>query len=165
MFSAGDRHALKQEGARNGVGKWRAAGGQWMNTSNNPVGLGNQPPWRGEPWDNHGDPGHGKSGKYPGHQDGPGACAGVRVDPEAPRPMARVRVGLRVSGTGRMWKRLFPGLQPRMDDNQVHPGAEWVLQPVWLMEIDGYPHETRLQAPERLCLGGWARGILQRELP
>ena len=27
-------------------------------------------------------------------------------------------------------KRLPPGLQPRMDDKQVHPGAEWVLQPV-----------------------------------
>ena len=29
-----------------------------------------------------------------------------------------------------MWKRWPPGLQPQMDDTQVHPGAEWVLQPV-----------------------------------
>ena len=29
-----------------------------------------------------------------------------------------------------MWKRSPPGLQLRMDDHQVHPGAEWVLQPV-----------------------------------
>ena len=51
-----------------------------------------------------------------------------------------------------------------MDDTQVHPGAEWVLQPVrdmgWWNVVDrekcftvgeGYPRETRLQAPERLC--------------
>ena len=29
-----------------------------------------------------------------------------------------------------MWKGSPPGLQPQMDDTQVHPGAEWVLQPV-----------------------------------
>ena len=29
-----------------------------------------------------------------------------------------------------MWKGSPPGLQPRMDDTQVHPGAKWVLQPV-----------------------------------
>ena len=57
-----------------------------------------------------------------------------------------------------------PGLQPWMDDTQVHPGAEWVLQPVrdgeWWNVFDrekssavgeGYPKETRLQAPNRLC--------------
>ena len=57
-----------------------------------------------------------------------------------------------------------PGLQPWMDDNQVHPGTEWVLQPVrdgeWWNVVDrekcsavgeGYPQETRLQAPKRLC--------------
>ena len=29
-----------------------------------------------------------------------------------------------------MWKRSPPGLQPRMDNNEVQPGADWVLQPV-----------------------------------
>ena len=51
-----------------------------------------------------------------------------------------------------------------MDDTQVHPGAEWVLQPLrdgeWWNVVDrekcsavgeGYPQETRLQAPNRLC--------------
>ena len=55
-------------------------------------------------------------------------------------------------------------IQPRIDDTQVHPGSEWVLQPVrggeWLNVVDrekcsavgeGYPQETRLQAPKRLC--------------
>ena len=63
-----------------------------------------------------------------------------------------------------MWKGSPPGLQLRMDDTQVHPGAEWVLQPVrdgewWNVVVrekcsavgDGYPQETRLQAPKRLC--------------
>ena len=53
----------------------------------------------------------------------------------------------------------------------MHPGAEWVLQPVrdgqWWNEGDrekcsalgeGYPQETRLQAPKRLCQGGKAGG-------
>ena len=69
------------------------------------------------------------------------------------------------------WKGSPPGLQPRMDDTQVHPGGEWVLQPVrdgeWWNVVDrekcsavgeGYPQETRLQAPERLWQGGKARG-------
>ena len=63
-----------------------------------------------------------------------------------------------------MWKGSSPGFQPRMDDTQVHPGAEGVLQPVrdeesWNVAErekccavgDGYPQETRLQAPKRLC--------------
>ena len=29
-----------------------------------------------------------------------------------------------------MWKGSPPGLQPQMHDTQVHPGAEWALQPV-----------------------------------
>ena len=29
-----------------------------------------------------------------------------------------------------MWKRSPPSLQARMDQNQVHPGAKWVLQPL-----------------------------------
>ena len=56
--------------------------------SNSPVGLGNQSPWTGEPWANHGGPGHGKSGKCPELWDGREVSAGVRVDPEAPRSMA-----------------------------------------------------------------------------
>ena len=63
-----------------------------------------------------------------------------------------------------MWKGSPPGLQPWMDDTQVHPRAEWVLQPVrdggWWNVVDrekcsavgeGYQQETRLQAPNRLC--------------
>ena len=69
-----------------------------------------------------------------------------------------------MSGTGGTWKGSPPGLQPWMDDTQVHPGAEWVLQPVrdgeWWNVVDrekcsavgeGYPQETRLQAPNRPC--------------
>ena len=56
--------------------------------SNSPVGLGNQSPWSGEPWANHGEFGHGKSGKCPEHQDGREASAGVRVDPQVSRSMA-----------------------------------------------------------------------------
>ena len=52
--------------------------------SNSPVGLRNQSPWTGEPWANHGEPGHGKSGKYPELRDGREVFAGVRVDPEVP---------------------------------------------------------------------------------
>ena len=37
-------------------------------------------------------------------------------------------------------KRLPPGLQPRMDGNQVRAGAKWVLQPVrpgeWWIVVD-----------------------------
>ena len=55
----------------------------------------------------------------------------------------------------------------------MHPGAEWVLQPVrdgeWWNVIErekcaavgeGYPQETRPQAPNRLCQGGKAGGSL-----
>ena len=52
--------------------------------SNNPVGSGNQSPWSGEPWANHGEPGHGKSGKCPELRDGREVSAGLRVDPEGP---------------------------------------------------------------------------------
>ena len=38
--------------------------------SNSPVGLGNQSPWSGEPWANHGEPGHRKSAKCPEHRNG-----------------------------------------------------------------------------------------------
>ena len=56
--------------------------------SNSPGGLRNQSPWSGEPWANHGEPGHGKWGKCPELQDGREVSAGVRVDPEAPGSMA-----------------------------------------------------------------------------
>ena len=78
-----------------------------------------------------------------------------------------------MSGTKEKWKGSPPGLQPRMDDTQVHPGAKWVLQPVrdgeWWYVVDrekcsavgeGYPQETRPQAPERLCQGGKAGGSI-----
>ena len=94
------------------------------------MGLGNRSPWRGEKLANHGELGHGKSGEYPGLGDGREVSTGVRVDLEAPGSMARVRVGSRVSGTRRTWKRSPLGLQPRMDDHQVHLGAKWVRQPM-----------------------------------
>ena len=56
--------------------------------SNSPLGLENQWPWSGEPWDNHEEPGHGKSGKCPELRDGREVSAGVRVDPEVPGSMA-----------------------------------------------------------------------------
>ena len=67
--------------------------------SNSPVGMGNQSPWSGKPWANHGEPGHGKSGKFPEPRDGREVSAGVRADPEAPGSRAGGRVGSRVSGT------------------------------------------------------------------
>ena len=56
--------------------------------SNSPLGLGNQLPWSGEPWTNHGEPGHGKLEKCPELRDGREVSAGVRVDPEVPGSMA-----------------------------------------------------------------------------
>ena len=56
--------------------------------SNSPVVLGNQSPWSGEPWANHGEPGHRKSGKCPELRDGREVSTGVRVDPEVPGSMA-----------------------------------------------------------------------------
>ena len=53
-----------------------------------PVGSGNQSPWSGEPWANHGEPGHGKSGKCPELRDSREVAAGVRVDSEVPGSMA-----------------------------------------------------------------------------
>ena len=62
--------------------------GRRIAPSNSPVGLGNQSPWSGEPWANHGKPGHTKSGKRPELRDGREVSAGVRVDPEVPGSMA-----------------------------------------------------------------------------
>ena len=56
--------------------------------SSSPMGLGNRSPWSGEPWANHGEPGHGKSGKCPELRDGREVSAGVRVDLEIPGSMA-----------------------------------------------------------------------------
>ena len=50
--------------------------------------LGNQSPWSGESWANHGEPDHGKSGKCPELRDGREVSAGVRVEPEVPGSMA-----------------------------------------------------------------------------
>ena len=90
----------------------------------------NQSPSNIEPWANHGEHDHWKSGKCLELRDGPEVSTGVRVDPEAPASMAGVHVGSPVRGTWGSLKRTPPGLKPRMDDNQVHPGAQWVLQPV-----------------------------------
>ena len=56
--------------------------------SNSTVGSGNQSPWTGEPWANHGEPGRGKSGKSSELREGREVSPGVRVDPEASRSMA-----------------------------------------------------------------------------
>ena len=56
--------------------------------SKSTVGLGNQSPCSGKPWANHGEPGHGKSGKCPELRDVREVSAGVRVDPEVPESMA-----------------------------------------------------------------------------
>ena len=68
----------------------------------------NQLPWSAEAWANHGEPGHGKSGKCPELRDSREVSAGVRVDPEAPGSMALVHVGSRVSGTWGNVERVAP---------------------------------------------------------
>ena len=67
--------------------------------SNRPVRLGNQSPWSGEPWANHGEPGHGKSGKCREPRDSREMSARVIADPEARGSRARVRVQSLVRGT------------------------------------------------------------------
>ena len=54
----------------------------------------------------------------------------MRVDPEAPRSAAWGHVGSCASRTRRTWKRSPHGLQPQIDDSQVHLSATWVLHPV-----------------------------------
>ena len=56
--------------------------------SNSPVGLGNQSPCSGEPLANHGEPSHGKSGKFPELRGGREVSAVVSVDIEVPGSMA-----------------------------------------------------------------------------
>ena len=56
--------------------------------SKSPMGFGNQSPWSSELWANHGEPGHGRSGKCPELRDGSELSAGVRVDPEVTGSMA-----------------------------------------------------------------------------
>ena len=46
------------------------------------MGSRSRSPWSGEPWANHGEPGHGKWEKCPELRDGREVSAGVRVDPE-----------------------------------------------------------------------------------
>ena len=62
----------------------REAGG----AKQQPHGIGKPVAMDGEPWANHGEPDHGKSGKCPELQDGPEVSAGVRVDLENPGSMA-----------------------------------------------------------------------------
>ena len=72
-----------------GKGEWDMGWeGRPKAPSNSPVGLGNQSPWSGEPWANHGEPDHGKSGKCPELRDGREVSAGMRVDLEIPGSMA-----------------------------------------------------------------------------
>ena len=72
-----------------GKGEWDMEwNGRPKAPSDSPLVLGNQSPWSGEPWANHGEPGHGKSGKCPELRDGREVSAGVRVDPEVPGSMA-----------------------------------------------------------------------------
>ena len=57
--------------------------------------------------------------------------AGVRVDPEFPWVNGlSTRRFTRERDQGEGAKGSPPGLQPRMDETKVHPGAEWVLQRV-----------------------------------
>ena len=70
-----------------------------------PRGIGNWLPWSGEPWADHGEPGHGTFGKRLGLWDSCEVSPGVRTDPEAPMSKACVQVGSRVSGTRGKWKR------------------------------------------------------------
>ena len=76
--------------------------------SNSPVGLGNGLPRSGEPWANHGEPDHGKSGKYAELRDSREVSAGVRVDPEVPGSMAGVHVASCVSWTRGDVERVAP---------------------------------------------------------
>ena len=72
-----------------GIGEWDMGWeGRRKAPSGSPVGLGNQLPWSGEPWANHGEPDHGKSGKCPELRDGREVSARVRVDLENPGSMA-----------------------------------------------------------------------------
>ena len=54
----------------------------------------------------------------------------VRVEAEVPGSMASEHVRSRVSGTWRTWKGSPPGLQPRMDDTQVHPEPSGYSNPL-----------------------------------
>ena len=72
-----------------GKGEWDMGwAGRPKAPSNSPMGLGNQSPWSGEPWANHGEPDDGKSGKCPELRDSREVSAGVRVDLENPGSMA-----------------------------------------------------------------------------
>ena len=57
--------------------------GQPQAPCNSSVVSGNQSPWTGEPWANHWEPGHGKSGKCLELRKGREVSTGVRADPEA----------------------------------------------------------------------------------
>ena len=139
------------------------------------MGQGDRSLWRGEPWATPGEPNQGKSGKCPGLRDGREVPARVRVDHEAPVSMTRVHVNSRVSGTWKpgTWKQSRSGLQPRVDDNQVHPRAKWVLRPVrdgewWnVVERDAAPSamaihwKSTCRHPKGCAGGGKAGGSFE----
>ena len=78
-------------------------------------------------------------------------------------------VGSRVSATTGTWKRLPPGLQPWLEDNQVHPGTKLVLQPLrdgeWLNEFESNGalsataiHTKPARRHAKGCVGGGRPG-------
>ena len=81
----GPRDESRRATKRETCGGVSESGGRGRRKQRNiPMGPGNRSLWSGEPWANHGEPDHGKSGKYPRHHDSREASVGVRVDPEAP---------------------------------------------------------------------------------
>ena len=63
-------------GAAVGAASGRRGTGTREVRKHSPMGSANRSLWRGEPWVNHGEPDHGKFGKYLGHQDSREAFVG-----------------------------------------------------------------------------------------
>ena len=122
------RDVAKERGASRGCERSGTGEIGLKAPSNKPVGLGNQSPWSGKPWANHGEPGHGKSGKCPEPSDGREVSAGVRADPEAPASRAGVRVGSRVSGTRGNVEKVAPW-PPAADGRQLSTSGSRVGTP------------------------------------
>ena len=138
-----------------------------------PRGIGK--PVTSEPWANHGEPDHGKSGKCPELRDGHDVSAGVGIDLEIPGSMARVHVGSRVSKTRGNVERVAPW-PPAVDGR--HPSASrsrvgtptrevWgVVECGWLREMlrcrRGLCTGNPPAGAQKAVLGGEGRGILQR---
>ena len=139
------RYKHRMRGEVWGLGQWRdvaegkgtSRGGESRGTgeigqqtpSNRPLGLRSQSPWSGEPWVNHREPGHRKSGTCPESRDGRQVSAGMRADPEAPRSRARVQVGSRVSGTLGNMEQVAPWL-PAADGRHPSTSGSRVGTPV-----------------------------------